>query len=476
MDATRKTTLKLLVVGYYFMRTRSAGGHRLFAMVKYLSRRGWDATVLTAARGFAKSGESDDSAASRYIPPETRVIPTGSVELDWMWTPPRRSKSDRNSGSKAGAASDREMRKRPRDSRLRGFVKVPARWVRTVLSFPDRGIGWFFPLLFHGWKLLRGNKFEVVLTSGPPHSCHLPFVVLKKCFGFTWVCDFRDPWTDPPMYAADHTSLSTNRISLFLNRLLERRVLRSCDRVLANTAGNGEALRRTFGELVQGKLMVLTNGFDEEVTPSRGSLDDTALDCDFVFTGHIYLWMMDVYLEALKYMCDADQQLPRLHVFGVAHGQVIAKVREYGLENHVLFMGSVSYEESLWLLNHAKALLLPFVARHEVFRHSVPSKMYAYLFSRRPYLALVPDGDAAQILDEVGGGTRIKSSEPREVAAGITSFLAAVNAGTIAFERDRETLKEYSWATLSARLDSVLRVDIDGRRTPSPPQTGAIGS
>jgi len=474
MNTTRETALRLLVVGYYFMKTRSAGGHRLFAMIKYLSRQGWRATVLTTERGFRESGEVDGSTVSRYVSAETRVIPTGSLELGWMWGNAPERKLGRDALSGESRARGRAGQGDRRNERLCVLWKVPARWVRTVLNFPDRRVGWFFPLLFHSWRLLRQENFHVVLTSGPPHSCHLPFIILKRVFHFVWVCDYRDPWTDPPMYASNKTTLSTSRILLFLNRLLERSVLRNCDRVLANTPGNGEALTRTFGNLVQGKLVVLTNGFDEEITPARGGLDDAALDCDFVFTGHTYLWMLDVYLEALKYMRDTGQRLPKLHVFGAPHDEVVANVRANGLSDQVLFMGSVSYEESLWLLNNAKALLLLFVARHEVFAHSVPSKLYAYLFSRRPYLALVPDGNAADILDRVGGGMRIRSSEPPQVADGITSFLESVRAGGFKSERDRQTLEEYSWAALSARLDSVLRSDVHRLGTPSNQRSGQI--
>ncbi len=459
MSDPSKSRFRLLVVGYYFMRTQAAGGHRLYAIIKYLSRKGWDSTVLTAARDIADSGESDDDAALRYIPVGTRVVRTASVDLRWLWGFPKPAKRSVNPAPGRGGAPENGGRRGTSGGRPFGFLKTPAKWIRGILSFPDSKVGWYYPLLFHGWRLLRRDGFDAVLTSGPPHSSHLPFLVLKRLFRFVWVCDFRDPWTDPPFYASDPASLSTRRASLFFNRLLERCVLGSCDRILANTQGNADALARTFGKRVQRKVIVLTNGFDNEIAPSQGNVDETAMECDFVFTGAMYPWMLDLYLAALKWMREAGEPLPRLHVFGARAAEMIDKVHEFGFDENVVFKGPVSYEESLWVLGRAKALLLLFVAHNDVFKHSVPSKLYAYLFSGRPYLALVPEGDAARILEEVGGGVLVKSAEPGVVAGEIVKFLRALRAGTLHYEQNERALARYSWSDLASRLEDALRTD-----------------
>jgi glycosyltransferase involved in cell wall biosynthesis len=447
----------MLVVGHYFLRTRSAGGHRLQALVKYLVRRGWDVTVLTVAGDATRSGEPDDDAVFRFIPSGTRVVQTRSLEIGRFLKPggsPQGRVSDKMDEEATGEPVARARRWEPSALSL---WRTSLRWALGILNFPDRQIGWFIPLLVNGFKLLKRYRFDVVLSSSPPHSCHLPLVFLKNCFKFFWVCDFRDPWTDPPFYALDVNTFSVRRVPFLLNRLLEKNVLRSCDRVLANTPGNAEALRRSFGTIVQGKVAVLTNGFDDEIVAEKGTLDESALNCDFVFTGDLYNWMLDLYLRALESLRARGRRVPVLHIFGGVDDELRDKVRQYGFEEQILFKGPVAYEQSLWILSHANALLLLFIRHTDVFKHSVPSKLYAYIFSGRPYLALVPEGDASQILREVGGGMVVNSSDSAEVATAIELFLGSLSTDTGPNYRDQEAVLSYSWSNLSSRLDELIR-------------------
>ena len=410
------------------------------------------------ARDSPRGKPLDDQTVRKYIPIETKVIRTHSLEFERLRTYVSRNKGQGSSDSGRDSAAEAGGRAGGATERLRSLLKTPGKWVSGVLSFPDRQIGWFFPLLFGGWRLIRKQRFDVVLTSGPPHSCHLPFVLLKTMLHFTWVADFRDPWTNPPFYAIHAISLSKRPFSLLLNRLLERRVLVSCDRIVANTPGNEEALREAFPNIDREKTAVITNGFDDEIVGAPGSLDDSALDCDFVFTGAMYRRMLNVYLEALEVLrSNGKQRIPVLHIFGDEDDELKTKVREDGFERSIVFKGSVSYEESLWVLKHANALLLLFIAHDEVYRRSVPSKLYAYLFSGTPYFALVPDGDAAELLERVGGGVVVKSLEPREIAAKMVLFLESMSKGTGEFGRNMDVLSDYSWSRLSSKFDRLLR-------------------
>jgi glycosyltransferase involved in cell wall biosynthesis len=449
---------KLLIVGYYFLRTASSGGHRLHAITKYLTRRGWKVTVLTVARDAPRGKTTDESAVRKYIPPETRVERTRSLEFERLLAYLNKNQSSAGSGVDRGIAADLKAGQSGLKARLRMMARAPGRWLNRILSFPDRQIGWYLPLFFRAWKLVREERIDVVLTSGPPHSCHLPFIPLKRILRFRWVTDFRDPWTNPPFYVVKAASANKRPFSLRLNRSLERRVLRDCDKIIVNTLGNEEALREAFPYIPRAKVQVIPNGIDEEILPNRGSLKDSALECDFVFTGAMYPRMLNVYLDALEVMRLGEQQrIPILHIFGDEEEELTAMVRERGFGRSVVFKGQVPYEESLWLLKNAKALLLLFIGHDELYRRSVPSKLYAYLFSGTPYFALVPEGDAARILDDVGGGVVVRETAPAEVAREMVRFLSRTRAGRLGFERDMDRLRGYAWSELSKDVERQLR-------------------
>ena len=71
-----------------------------------------------------------------------------------------------------------------------------ARWIRGNVFLPDARIGWIPSATRAARLLLRKNKFNVVMTTGPPHSAHLIGKRIARSTGMPWVVDMRDPWTD----------------------------------------------------------------------------------------------------------------------------------------------------------------------------------------------------------------------------------------------------------------------------------------
>jgi glycosyltransferase involved in cell wall biosynthesis len=195
--------------------------------------------------------------------------------------------------------------------------------------------------------------------------------------------------------------------------------------VIANTEGNKVAIHETFPFVPEEKVIVVTNGFDTERTGSDSDTVASAADCDFVYTGYLYRGMLDLYVEALRCFKRMGQPLPKLRVYGPRpfHLRLDDDVAE-----SVEWCGRTTYEESLALMRRAKALLA-LVPHGSRFNTWVPSKVYPYMFSSRPILALVPEGDAARILERSGTAVVVSSRDPAEVAARIESFLEAVNAG-----------------------------------------------
>jgi glycosyltransferase involved in cell wall biosynthesis len=230
-------------------------------------------------------------------------------------------------------------------------------------------------------------------------------------------------------------------------------VLRSADAVIANTEGNKAAIHEAFPFMPDEKVIVVNNGFDTERAEGKSDTAASAADCDLVYTGTLYRGMLDVYVEALRYFKRMGKPLPKLRVYGPRpfHLRLDDDVAE-----SVEWCGQTTYEESLVLMRRAKALLA-LVPHGSRFNTWVPSKFYPYMFSSTPILALVPEGDAARILERSGTAVVVRSGDPAEVAARIESFLKAVSAGNQPGQSTTRDLNRYSWSELSTRIDKVLR-------------------
>ncbi|MCI0453284.1 MAG: hypothetical protein L0Z51_13060, partial [Candidatus Latescibacteria bacterium] len=271
---------------------------------------------------------------------------------------------------------------------------------------------------------VRRHPGAVVLSSTPPHSTQIGVRLARARVRFGWVADFRDPWTAP-------LRIPKGRINLAAQRALERWILFACDRVVANTIGNRGALLAAFPHLDPARVRVVPNAFDTETMPAAAAADDPGLACDIAYFGEIYPGMLDVYFDALRVLVARDREsAPRLHVFGLVDPADACRVAQSGLGSHILFKGVVSYPRSLALMRSARSLLL-LLPDGESMATCIPSKLYPYLFSGRPVLAIVPPGDAARVVSETGAGEVVSPGDPAATAARIRAFVERVRRGEL---------------------------------------------
>ncbi len=441
----RDSSRDLLVVTYHFPPIQSAGVYRLVGLVKYLQRRGWRITVLTVRRS---THEGSDDTSLDLIPPGIDVVRSDSNEPAARLLRVAQSRGANASSTVVEAnhtAPSRPLRK----SLLRRALGVPGRAVVDVLSFPDHHVGWAPRVARDVSAFVRAHPNAVVLSSTPPHSTHLGVRLARAFVAFPWVADFRDPWTSP-------SRRPRSRASLFVQRALERSVLRACDRVIANTEGNRDALLASFRDLDAERVVVIPNAFDTETLPEAAAANDPAAACDIAYFGEVYPGMLDAYIAALEILVARDTNAaPRLHVFGrVAPGDP-RRVREAGLSSHIAFMGTVSYARSLSLMRAVPALLLLLPAG-ESMATCVPSKLYPYLFTGRPVFALVPAGDAARVIESTGAGTAILPGPPAVVATALQEFVARVRSGSAHGAHRGGATEDYAMERAAERVHRVL--------------------
>ena len=63
---------------------------------------------------------------------------------------------------------------------------------KLVLGYSSQW-SWALPAFFHGWKMIRAGKVDVVFSTGGAWSAHLAGLWLKKVTGTTWIAEIHDP-------------------------------------------------------------------------------------------------------------------------------------------------------------------------------------------------------------------------------------------------------------------------------------------
>ena len=313
-----------------------------------------------------------------------------------------------------------------------GMTSEPAqersnRWKRYILSallVPDKHKGFIVPAIARSLPLIRGGV-DLVYTTVPPFSDHLVGLALKKMTGVRWVAEFRDPWTDNKR-AAHVRSVGADRV----NRWLEQRCLEDADRVVSVAEGIQKLLAAKVPEHERGRFLLALNGIDNlarRCPPSSG-----AGPFRIVHIGSFYggrdprpFFHALTAVARKRHPTAADVRVELIGNSRDYHGiSLESVVAELGIEELVEFHDWMPQEQARERARNADLLLLPFP-----HPHIIPNKLYDYLGTRRPILAFVhPRGEAAEMLNRVGGHYLVTDSDPRSAERALEAAFDGRNA------------------------------------------------
>ena len=276
-----------------------------------------------------------------------------------------------------------------------------------------------------------------------------------------WIADFRDPWTHNAQYT--HSPLRKK----WLDYPLEKLVMSAADCVIANTPTNRRQLLCDFPSLDPERCVTITNGYDVSFSPSlvadpsqrNGKLRLT-------YAGVLYSGMGHGFLQAVRRVRDRNPGLARdLAVTIVGHVQPEHEeaVQRLGIGDMVDFTGFLPNDECRRRQQESDVLLY-FLPDNEESRGWIPSKLFAYLRSNKPIMALVPEGDASHIIDTTRTGVCVPPANPIAIADAICNMIEAHRRGELCIAPNRTEIGRYDWRVLSRKLVHVCE---DLRGTPN---------
>jgi hypothetical protein len=294
-----------------------------------------------------------------------------------------------------------------RQSRMRRFLAY-------LLLVPDPLVTWSRRVVGHPLALESGVGASWVVASSPPESVHLAAVGLANALGARLAVDLRDGWLDEPMIP-----LLGSRLQQLRHGRLESRVLRRADRVLVSS-GHWRRLLTTRLPFCSDKTVVRTNAYppaQEFPGPSDDIAERRPGELSLLYTGK---------LQSSRAERRSDQLFEPLLAGlarSVTEGRMVfvgnliederrqlarwdERVRPLGWR--VEIHAAVSRERALALVREADGLLLLSSSMA-----SIPAKLFDYLPSGRPVLAVAPADSAVA---EIAAGVR--QLFPVDLAAG----------------------------------------------------------
>jgi glycosyltransferase involved in cell wall biosynthesis len=456
---------RVLVIAYFFPPLGGVGVQRTLKYVKYLPQSGWQPIVVTPAN---PAYTVRDASLLGELPPDLQVERTSSFE-------PARFPN---------AVAARLSRRRPASSEAptdgivgpagaglpaRVLSKGMALWkhVWGVFLFPDAAAGWVGAATRRGTAVHKRAPVDVIYSTSGPISCHLIASRIAAKTGLPWVADFRDPWI------GNAFATPPRGLHAIQQRRMERKIVERADKVIFATEGLLEAYAARYPGAA-GKMLVIPNGYDRadlrasadgladgerpgDRTAARGGAGSTGRPFRLVYTGSFYGQReLEVLLQGLEMLAGRRPEVrDQLEIEFVgwlsAHNRAIAA--EYSSQSRLgsmlRFSGFVTHSEAMRKAASADALL-QIIADDPRKGEVQGGKLMEYLGYDRQILAIVPEGVARQVLQELRWGI-VADPTPRGVAAGVEQLLAAPAPTGWADPEGR-----YDRVNLAARLAACL--------------------
>ncbi len=293
--------------------------------------------------------------------------------------------------------------------RKQSFLEKILLWIRGNIFIPDARFLWVKPSVKYLKKYIQENNIDTIVTSGPPHSLHLIGLQLKQDLDIKWLADFRDPWTTIGYQKALKLSAYAEK----KHKQLERQVLNAADTIIVTS----KTTKSEFQAITSKPIEVITNGYDVE-EGAKKSLDEK-------FTlAHIGSFLSErnprILWKALKELVKENPDFKtdfQLKLIGAISQEVLDAISEFKLQNYVLNLGYVSHQEAVEHQRKSQVLLLIEINSEET-KSIIPGKLFEYLVSERPIIAIGPeDSDFAEIITSTNTGVFFMYDEKKRLKA-----------------------------------------------------------
>jgi glycosyltransferase involved in cell wall biosynthesis len=401
--------MNLLLVTYFYPPGRDTGAVRPATMAKYLRRLGHRVTVLTTAAYGEGSADEADVVRARDLQ-LVRARLRGKRHIDGLY----------DSGTYSG-------RPHPLSK-----VLVPEPLVAAWAPFARSA----------ALRLHRREAFDAVITTSPPESVHLVGRALAKR-GVPWVAELRDAWGFESLRPPFPTGAQRR-----LDERQEREWLGTADAVVVVSQPAGDDLRDRLGISAE----VIPNGWDPDLARSDSDEGVGSDRVSLVYTGRFGGPGREPapLVDAMATLARDDPKTAEKLELAIAGPLTAAEADAFARDvspARIRVLGPMDRSDALKLQRGADALLL---IAHPVRSQLLNLKLFEYLASERPILALAAGTEAGRVAAEAGCEV---------VAAGDADAIAAALRRLVAGELrppDPAVVAEHTYPRPAERLADVI--------------------
>lgn len=407
------------MIAYHFPPQKGSSGiQRTLRFCRYLPDEGWTPVVLTVT---TNAYEKVDDDLIQDVPKQTPVLRAFAI----------------NAARKFSIAG-----------RYPWFIALPDRWA-----------SWTVAGVMSGLMAVRRYRPRVIWSTYPIATAHLIAYVLHRLTGIPWIADFRDPMAqegyppDPRVWR--------------VFRWIEGKAFKHAAACLFTSPSAIKDYLRTYPHIHAQRLILLENGYDEEVFANISRADVNGkregrrlllLHSGIVYTKERDPTSFFRALGELKRRNILSAEQIEIRFRASANDALLAELAQKNDINDLITIApSLPYGEALHEMAGADALLVMQAAN---CNSQIPAKVYEYLRVSRPILALTDvHGDTADLLKRASVSDILSLESTEAIVAGLPLFLDKLRNGQVKLA-DIDFVRSCSRRSRTAELAAVFtRVD-----------------
>ncbi|MEJ5369535.1 MAG: glycosyltransferase [Bryobacteraceae bacterium] len=433
--------LRLLLIAYAFPPAGGITVMRALSLAKYLPDQGFDVHVLSARNPGAPVR---DPGLLAQLPPTVTLHRAFTPELPFYFRK-RLWSLVAGPGGEGPQASEA-----PPSSPWKSLL---ARTARRIFS-PDPQVVWVPNAIRAARRVIRRHRIQAVLVTAPPFSVFLIGNSLKRSFpSVRLISDFRDEWLR--FYLTDFEFLRDDFIRRRAEQI-ERETVALSDLVVAVTDSSLREIRSRYPGQPSSKFALIHNGYDPDaLRPLFDSRPAPVAPRDKVVITHIGT----AYRTASpSWYFRALDSLP-------------ANIRD---KIETRFIGRISETEQQLLSSRGPGVrLLGFLPQQEALRwiadtdyllltmtneFSLPGKLFEYLASGKPIIALSPEGgEVCRLIAQTNAGWCVPHDQTDAVCEVLSEAVRLALARQIPFRTRRDIVEQFERPRLTAAYASLIR-------------------
>ncbi|NSW89403.1 MAG: glycosyltransferase family 4 protein [Firmicutes bacterium] len=427
---------KVLMIAYSFPPAGGPGVQRTSKFVKYLSRYGWEPVILT--RDTLNMPLKDESLI-KDIPDGVNIIRTKAWDLTCG----------------------------------KGITGLIGKFISRKLLIPDSERLWEIFSRKVAEKAIENQNIRLIYTTSLPYSSHLMGIYLKKKYPqISWVADFRDEWTNNP-YILDNPY---NPVRMSIERKMEKNVLKTADCLITNTPVMLKNFieKNSYIDNLKEKFFVIPNGYDTDdfkhinikffSSETKHEKKGATLKNNkftITYTGSFYgRRKPDIFFSALAQLIGENRiNKDKIYVKLIGNfkaDQIKQLLEKHNLEGLVDILPYMDHDECIRNMAASDCLLL-IEGSGPGAEAFYTGKVFEYMVTGRPILAIIPEnGAAAQLIRETSTGLISDCSDLEAAKRNIEKLYTAWLKGINVYFPNKGEIKKYERNTLTMELAKVF--------------------